>query len=79
MTLLEFGKNQKSLGIVSNMNNTWHMLAQELGVCESMVKHWVYGTKRVAAKHVLPLEKLTNGEVGRCLMRPDLYPLSDYR
>jgi DNA-binding transcriptional regulator YdaS (Cro superfamily) len=39
------------------------------------VKIWAYNIKPIAAHHVLPLEKLTQGAVSRHDLRADLYPV----
>jgi DNA-binding transcriptional regulator YdaS (Cro superfamily) len=53
-------------------------LATALGVSESMIRHMANGTRSIAARHVLPLEKaakVMGKSMPRHRLRPDLYPL----
>lgn len=50
-------------------------LAEGLGVSQTLVWKWLHGKAKVTPEHVIPLEKISNGEVSRSQLRPDLYPV----
>jgi len=75
MTLIEYGRQQKAAGETPSLDQLWRDLAGELSVHPSLVKIWAYNIKPIAAHHVLPLEKLTQGAVSRHDLRSDLYPI----
>ncbi len=75
MTLIEYGRQQKAAGNTTSMDQLWRDLADKLQVHPSLVKIWAYNIKPIAARHVLPLEKLTKKVVTRHDLRPDLYPI----
>jgi DNA-binding transcriptional regulator YdaS (Cro superfamily) len=49
-------------------------LARQLGIGVAAVTHWKR-RGRIPADRVLSIERLTNGQVTRHEMRPDLYPV----
>ena len=79
MTLIEYGRYQKLSGKSPSLIYVWAGLAEELGVSTSLVKLWANGQRRVADLHVIPLERITAGDVPRYHTRPDIYPWNDYR
>ncbi len=52
-------------------------LARLLGVKQANVWHWLNRAERIPAEYVLPIEKATGGQVGRHMLRPDLFPDAD--
>ncbi len=74
MTLLDYARHFKDSGQISNLNTVWTSIADDLGVHSSLIKMWAYQQRPVSAKHAIPLEKITDGYVGRSETRPDLYP-----
>lgn len=49
-------------------------LASALGTTQSRISNWLHRDKRVPAEMVLPIERITGGQVSRSDLRPDLYP-----
>ena len=65
---------EEAINIVGNSNR----LAKALGISSPIIKQWkTSGKYGVNAKYVLPIEKLTDGQVKRYELRCDLYPESD--
>jgi len=53
-------------------------LARGLGVKQGQVWNWLNRDGLVPGGKAIPIEKLTNGEVTRYQLRPDLYPPDEY-
>lgn len=79
MTLQEYGKKIKHLEGLTNLQEVWDRIAHDMEVSPPLVKLWAYGVRKVTPTRVLELEKVTDGEVKRWSMRPDLYPPQDYK
>ena len=78
MQLLQnFITAQVADGAVASRMDCYQKLADQIGVCESRVRQWAYGTKPVPAHQVIPLERATDGAVSRFQVRPDIYPIED--
>ena len=75
--LQKFITEQVADGNVGSRMEGYQALAENIGVCESMIRQWAYGTKRVQAHQVIPLERATDGVVSRFQVRPDIYPIED--
>ena len=75
--LQKFITDQVVAGSVSSRMACYQVLADQIGVCESRVRQWAYGTKQVPAHQVIPLERATFGAVSRFEVRPDIYPVED--
>ena len=54
-------------------------LARIIGVNQQNVNHWLLKGSRVPAEYVIPIERASYGQVKRHELRPDLYPIEDYR
>jgi DNA-binding transcriptional regulator YdaS (Cro superfamily) len=78
MTLIEYARNQKHIGKITSLASFWSVVAERLGVSEVLVMKWAYQQQRVADRHVINLEKITDGHVKRSDVRPDIYPIDDY-
>lgn len=48
-------------------------LADALGVSPSMISQWVTGHRPIAARHVLPIEAATGGQVTRYELAPEVF------
>lgn len=48
-------------------------LAQRLGVGQNVISYWLNEAKQVPPKRAVQLEAVTNGEVTRKELRPDLW------
>ena len=48
-------------------------LAEELGVSVSLVSSWRHGRYRVAPRHCLAIERLSNGLVKAADMQPEVF------
>lgn len=48
-------------------------LATTCDVSPSMVSQWVSGHRPIAARHVLPIEQATGGQVTRYELAPDVF------
>ena len=48
-------------------------LARRIGVGQTSVSYWLTGAKDVPPKRAVQLEAVTNGEVTRKELRPDLW------
>lgn len=48
-------------------------LARELGVSVPCIHQWLSGERPVPAGRCLAIEKATNGQVSRYVLRPDIY------
>jgi DNA-binding transcriptional regulator YdaS (Cro superfamily) len=48
-------------------------LARKLGVSKQLVSHWRRGRYRVSAEWCVEIERVTNGEITRLDLRPDLF------
>ena len=65
---------EEAVNIVGNTNR----LAKALGISSPIIKQWkASGKYGVNAKYVIPIEKLTEGQVKRYELRCDLYPECD--
>ncbi len=49
-------------------------LARALGVKQAHIWYWLNRAKELPGKHVLAIERATQGRVSRHALRPDLYP-----
>lgn len=56
-------------------------LAEHCGprVKQQHISNWLHRDKKVPAEYVLSIEQATGGQVSRYELRPDIYPLSDYK
>jgi DNA-binding transcriptional regulator YdaS (Cro superfamily) len=68
---------KKSSAGYTTLEDVYQFLSTELGIKSFSVRQWSCGSRQVSAKYVLPLEKLTNGQVKRHEMRVDLYPVEN--
>lgn len=48
-------------------------LAKRIGVGQGVVSYWLYDAKDVPPKRAVQIEAVTNGEVTRKELRPDLW------
>jgi DNA-binding transcriptional regulator YdaS (Cro superfamily) len=74
MELREWIVKQSNNDEYSCMERVYEHLSDKLGVGKSSIKQWALGHRRVAAEHVITIEKLTDGMVTRHQLRRDLYP-----
>lgn len=49
------------------------IIAEALGVTEASVRSWENGTRNPTPEKVLMIESLTEGQVSRHELRPDIY------
>jgi DNA-binding transcriptional regulator YdaS (Cro superfamily) len=54
-------------------------LAENIGVTQQAVHVWLTERNKIPAEHIIPIEKSTLGLVKRYELRPDLYPVSEYK
>jgi len=78
MQLIDYGRKLKQDGWISNMNDIWAGIAEDLECHPSLVKMWAYKQRKVSGRLAIPLEKATDGLVSRVETRPDLYPAEEY-
>lgn len=69
-----FKRDEKALNKAVKIIGSKYKLAKALGLNPSNVYQWPTRHKRIPAKHVIKIEKLTGGKVTRHELRPDLYP-----
>lgn len=48
--------------------------ASRVPVNQGLLSQWLSGRRRIAAEHVLNIERATAGNVTRHDLRPDIYP-----
>jgi DNA-binding transcriptional regulator YdaS (Cro superfamily) len=77
MTLLDYARHFKETGQITNLNDVWASLAEDLDVHPSLIKMWAYSKRPVSPRLTIPLEKATDGYVRRFDTRPDLYPIEE--
>jgi DNA-binding transcriptional regulator YdaS (Cro superfamily) len=70
--------NQEPLLRAINLAGGQSALARLLGIRQGQVACWLYRDKHISAKHILAIERVTNGQVKRYELRPDLYPPEEY-
>lgn len=75
----KFIKSQvKALNKAAKILGSKYQIAKQLGIPNPNVYQWFKG-KKIPYKHVLTLEKLTEGRVKRWELRPDVYPPEEYK
>jgi transcriptional regulator with XRE-family HTH domain len=47
--------------------------AKRLGVTQGLVTHWVNGRTRITAERAVQIEQVTDGQVTRHELRPDIF------
>lgn len=52
-------------------------IARRINVPPALVWQWINGVRPISAKHAIPIEQATDGEVPRHVTRPDIYPPSE--
>jgi DNA-binding transcriptional regulator YdaS (Cro superfamily) len=55
------------------MFGTQTALARRIGVGQNVISYWLYEAKDVPPKRAVQIEAVTNGEVSRKELRPDLW------
>lgn len=55
------------------MYGTQRKLAEAMGVSFQAVSFWLTGARRVSAECAVKIEAITNGQVKRAELRPDLF------
>lgn len=66
-------KNPGIAKAVELFDNNQSALARRLGVQQSLVNYWLYSKKDVPPKRAVQIEAVTNGQVTRKELRPDLF------
>ena len=52
--------------------------AKELGVTRSLITMWLKQNAKIPAKHIIPIEKITNKQIKRWEIDPEIYPPDEY-
>jgi DNA-binding transcriptional regulator YdaS (Cro superfamily) len=74
MELREWVVAQTENGKYACMERVYEDMSARLGVGTGSVRQWVTGHREVGAKHVLKIEKITDGKVSGKDLRSDIYP-----
>jgi len=53
-------------------------LARRLRCSKQLVSHWRVGRLRIPAERAVEIEQITNGEIQRGELRPDLWPTTNH-
>lgn len=71
-------KKNSTLRIAIELIGSQKEVAKLCGIKQSSVSNWLRRSKKIPSRHVLTIERATEGKVKRWQLRPDLYPPEEY-